>query len=100
MAKVTSKLQLTVPKALAERYGIDPGDEVDWEAAGDAIRLVPARGRQDLDRQARLRLFDQATSRQMDRQATGVQAAEDRGWTREDLYERLYGTVQAVNPFV
>jgi AbrB family looped-hinge helix DNA binding protein len=89
VAKVTSKLQLTLPKALAEGYGIDPGDEVDWEAAGDAIRLVPARGRRDLDRRARLRLFDQATRRQRDRQANWtVEAVADRGWTREDLYDR------------
>ena len=89
MAKVTSKLQLTLPKALAERYGIDPGDQVDWEAAGDAIRIVPARGRGNLDRRARLRLFDRATKRQEDRQARrAVEGAGERGWTREDLYDR------------
>jgi AbrB family looped-hinge helix DNA binding protein len=31
MSKVTSKLQITIPKALAERYGIHPGDEIDFE---------------------------------------------------------------------
>ena len=41
MAKVTSKLQLTVPKAIADRYGIRPGDELDWVPAGDAIRVIP-----------------------------------------------------------
>ena len=30
MSKVTSKLQVTVPKAAAERYGIRPGDAIDW----------------------------------------------------------------------
>jgi len=43
MAKVTSKLQVTVPKALAERYAIRPGDEIAWEAAGDVIRVVTVR---------------------------------------------------------
>ena len=38
MSKVTSKLQLTVPKAIADKYGIRPGDELDWVAAGDSIR--------------------------------------------------------------
>ena len=33
MAKVTSKLQVTVPKALAERYGIRPGDDIRFEEA-------------------------------------------------------------------
>ena len=38
MAKVTSKLQVTVPKALAERHGIAPGDEIDWQSAGSNHR--------------------------------------------------------------
>ncbi len=41
MAKVTSKLQVTVPKAIADRYGIRPGDEIEWVAAGDTIRVLP-----------------------------------------------------------
>ncbi|HEY7724128.1 MAG TPA: AbrB/MazE/SpoVT family DNA-binding domain-containing protein [Anaeromyxobacteraceae bacterium] len=43
MARVTSKLQVTVPKALADRYRMRPGDEIEWQAAGDAIRVVPQR---------------------------------------------------------
>jgi AbrB family looped-hinge helix DNA binding protein len=88
VSKVTSKLQLTLPKALAERYGIDPGDEVQWEAAGDAIRLVPARERASDAPESRLRLFDQATRRQGERQRKPVAAATGRGWAREDLYDR------------
>ncbi len=88
MAKVTSKLQLTLPKALAERYGIDPGDKVEWEAAGDAIRVVPSRRRRSGAPAARLRLFDQATIRQQERQREASGTAESRGWTREELYER------------
>ena len=34
MAKVTSKLQVTVPKAIADHYGIRPGDEIQWIPAG------------------------------------------------------------------
>ena len=41
MAKVTSKLQVTVPKAVADRYGIKPGDEIRFEDAGEVIRVVP-----------------------------------------------------------
>ena len=92
MAKVTSKLQLTLPKALAERYGIDPGDEIEWEAAGDAIRVVPSRTSRRPDPSARLRLFDQATRRQAARQeGAAATAADGRGWTREELYERRSG---------
>jgi AbrB family looped-hinge helix DNA binding protein len=89
MAKVTSKLQVTVPKALAERYGIDPGDEIEWEAAGDVIRVVPARRQAAHDLQARLRLFDQATARQKARETGRTwPRAKARGWTRAELYDR------------
>src|SRR5438067_3669098 len=42
MAKVTSKYQVTVPKKIAERYGILPGDDIDWVAAGEVIRVIPS----------------------------------------------------------
>jgi AbrB family looped-hinge helix DNA binding protein len=90
MAKVTSKLQVTVPKAIADRYGIRPGDEIEWVAAGDAIRVVPA-GRQGkgADLQWRLKLFDAATERQRRKQSSRRlrRVRGGRGWTREDLYE-------------
>ena len=88
MAKVTSKLQVTLPKALAARYGIDPGDHIEWEAAGDAIRIVPASSRAR-DASVRLKVFDQATSRLRSRQqAEAARPPESRGWTREELYDR------------
>ena len=89
MAKVTSKLQRTLPKAVAEGHGIRPGDELDVLSAGQGIRLVPARGRRVADVALRLRLFDQATGRQRRRQKrVAVSRRGNRGWTREELYER------------
>jgi bifunctional DNA-binding transcriptional regulator/antitoxin component of YhaV-PrlF toxin-antitoxin module len=95
VAKVTSKLQVTLPKALAERYRIEPGDEIEWEAAGDVIRVVPSGKARRLDVAARLRLFDRATARQRDRERARPPAPDalpavdgDRGWTREELYDR------------
>ena len=92
MSKVTSKLQVTVPKALAERYGIRPGDDIQFEEAGEVIRVVPAVARepsQALDSDARLRLFDAASTRQRAREAgRTLRTASSRGWTREELYER------------
>jgi AbrB family looped-hinge helix DNA binding protein len=90
MARVTSKLQVTIPKAIAERYGIAPGEEVDWLPAGDAIRVVPhsllALAR---DPSRRLDLFDAATERQRGRDAQVSAAGDgDRGWSRDELYER------------
>ena len=40
MARATSKLQVTVPKTIAEQFAIRPGDEIDWIPAGDGIRVV------------------------------------------------------------
>lgn len=94
MSKVTSKLQLTLPKRLAEKYGISPGDEVEFQAAGDYIRLVPP-GRRitkpKLSREERLRLFDQETAWQREREKHMTLPDEppaDRGWTRDELYTR------------
>ena len=42
---MTSKLQVTLPKALAERHGIRAGDQIDWQAAGESLRIVPRRAR-------------------------------------------------------
>ncbi len=89
MAKVTSKLQVTVPKALAERFRIRPGDEIAWEASTDAILIVPARDLKPLSAAERLALFDRATERQ--RRRARHERPSDRGWSREDLYGRGRG---------
>ena len=94
MAKVTSKLQVTIPKRIADEYGIAPGDEVEFLAAGDSIRLVPARRRPSEPRLAleeRLRMFDEDTARQREREKgmklpSGPPATRD--WRRDDLYTR------------
>ena len=91
MSRVTSKLQVTVPKVIAERYGIRPGDQIDWVPAGDAIRVVPPARRMRCSKETRARrlaLFDQATERQQERQRGQKRRARgmDRGWRREDLY--------------
>ena len=89
MAKVTSKLQVTLPKVLARQYGIEPGDEIAWEAAGEVIRVIPAGTGPARDVAHRLRLFDQATERQgMRQKTTGRRRARSRGWTRDELYRR------------
>ena len=96
MAKVTSKLQLTVPKAIAEQYGIRPGDDLDWLPAGDSIRVRKADAGEASEPATvgeRLRLFDQATARQREREAslrkrTLANKSGKRGWTREELYQR------------
>ena len=93
MAKVTSKLQVTIPKAIAEQYGIEPGDEIDFQAAGSAIRIVPPKGAtaNRLTLEERLRLFDEANARQREREKQMRLPAKpqaEKDWTREDLYTR------------
>ncbi len=99
MAKVTSKLQLTVPKAIADQYGIRPGDELEWVPAGESIRVQlvrrKARAGHELTAKERVALFD-ANMQRVDRlqaaelkeaQAKGTRSRrENRGWTREDVY--------------
>jgi len=90
MSKVTSKLQVTVPKAVADRVGIRPGDRLEWAVTGSEIRVrVPSRGVSGLSVPARLALFDQATLR-IRRYGRGRRSvtAPSRGWTREELYAR------------
>jgi len=105
MSKVTSKLQVTVPKAIAGQYGIRPGDELDWLPAGDAIRVAPV-GRSGTEEntlsvEERLRLFDEATERERKRRTLRTKRKPprarkstwkpheiERGWRREDLYAR------------
>jgi AbrB family looped-hinge helix DNA binding protein len=90
VSRVTSKLQVTIPKSIAQRYGIEPGEEIEWLPAGEAIRVVPHSDRLvPPDRLRRLELFDRATDRQHAREVgTSQQGGTARGWVREDLYER------------
>jgi AbrB family looped-hinge helix DNA binding protein len=89
MAKITSKFQVTVPKTIADRYNLRPGDEIEWTPAGDVIRVVPTRTKTPSDDPAaRLLLFDQATERHRRRPGARKLPSRDRGWTREDLYSR------------
>ena len=93
MSKVTSKLQVTIPKAIAEIYGIRPGSELRWVPAGDVIRVESkgTRVRSGLPVEKRLAHFARMMKR-IDRLPAPPSArrGEGRGWTREEIYaERL-----------
>jgi AbrB family looped-hinge helix DNA binding protein len=91
MSKVTSKLQVTLPKAIADQYGISPGDEIEWIPAGDVIRVIPPdRKPPKAARETRMKLFDRAMQRYRTWAATQPPWETDgeRGWKREDLYGR------------
>ena len=97
---MTSKLQLTVPKVIADQYRIRPGDELEWIPAGESIRVELVRRKanagQELSREERLALFDANTKWLDELQRDQLKEAkakgtrimrENRGWTREELYE-------------
>ena len=93
MARVTSKLQVTIPKAVADRHAIRPGQEIEFrEEAGGTLRVVVERARErerSPSPEERLALFDSATKRI--RRITKEIARDERasrGWTREELYDR------------
>ena len=109
MPKVTSKLQITLPKALATEYGIEPGDEIRFEGVPGAIRMVPVKSSVPrLSREERARLFKESEQRLERRQQWLMQYLAERpkvvskgqdapaenedphgrGWTRDSLYDR------------
>jgi len=104
-SKVTSKLQVTLPKALADAYGIRPGDEIAWVPSGSTVTVVPPnatprhgmsreqREERFLQQQARIRgAADEPAVVERWRRALGDERSEPgegaaaRGWSREDLY--------------
>jgi AbrB family looped-hinge helix DNA binding protein len=99
MPKVTSKLQLTVPKRIADQYGIRPGDELEWIPEGQSIRVELLRKKKsghELTTKEKLAVFDANTKWLDELQANQLEEAkrkgtrvtrDTRGWTREELYE-------------
>jgi AbrB family looped-hinge helix DNA binding protein len=93
MAKVTSKLQVTVPKVVADRLGIAPGDDIEWRLEGASARVTRSNRPSQLSAGERLAIFDESTARQGERNRAWMpprRAKSDagRGWTREELYTR------------
>jgi bifunctional DNA-binding transcriptional regulator/antitoxin component of YhaV-PrlF toxin-antitoxin module len=90
MSRITSKFQVSIPRALAEKVGLRIGDELEWEEAAGVLRARAAtRPPSDLPASERLRLFDAATVRQRRRERLRrLPRSATRGWSREDLYRR------------
>lgn len=96
---MTSKLQVTLPKAIADRHGIRAGDEIAWVEAGDSIRVLPARRseRPGLSLEERVALFD-AAMRRADRRAARWDSGpvpKTRGWTRDERCEERVGRARS-----
>ncbi len=87
---MTSKHQVSIPRAVAARAGIRVGDELEWEHAAGALHLrLAAPAAAEVSVAERLSLFDAATARQAARQrARRLPRGGKQGWTRDDLYRR------------
>jgi hypothetical protein len=109
MSKSTANLQLTplapnsaaakapAKKVAAKKAAAKPAAKktaakktVTAGAKKPAAKKTVAVCRPSLSVEERLELFDQATQRQREREARRLPepAVEDRGWTREELYDR------------
>jgi len=92
VSKVTSKNQVSIPKAIADRHGIKPGTELEFVSIGNAIRVTKKAGsRRHMSLEERAKIFDQILKRIEARKGRGeVKRSKERGWSREELYqERL-----------
>jgi AbrB family looped-hinge helix DNA binding protein len=85
---VTSKNQVSIPKAIAQRHAIRPGTELEFVSMGDAIRVTKKdRSKQRLSTEERARIFDRIWQRiRTKRPDPKVREPNARGWSREDLY--------------
>ena len=91
-SKVTSKLQVTVPKAVAEEAGIAPGDVLWWEANGPVLVARPVSKPRMTPNEIAASFA--ATEERLRRKWEGVDVGPpptERGWTREDLYFDEHG---------
>lgn len=88
MSKVTSKLQVTLPKAIAQRHHITAGSEIEFESSGSVIVLRPSAAAARLSTQERLRLFDAVSEWSASRPVQPEPADTRRDWTRDELYDR------------
>jgi AbrB family looped-hinge helix DNA binding protein len=93
VSKVTSKNQVSIPKAIADRHGIRPGTELEFVSIGNAIRVTKKTGsghRSSLEERAKV--FDQILQRIEAKKGRGeVRRSKGRGWSREELYEQRLG---------
>jgi len=90
VSRVTSKLQVTLPKAIADLHNIRPGSEIQFESGIDCIRIVVGKSRIELPLEEKLRLLKEARKRQQLRNKDFRLPTKTVrcGWRRDDLYER------------
>lgn len=89
MSRITSKLQVTIPKHLADLFGLRPGDEIQWIPDAGTLRVLLPGSRSSLTVEERLSRFNLASGRiRHGAAAAPGNELRDRGWSREELHER------------
>lgn len=94
MTKVTKKLQITIPAALAADYGIRPGMDVKIEPAGEFIQIRVVRSLQEAELNAakeKVISLQEIFARHDKRiRLTSPKSTKgsDRDWKRDNLYDR------------
>ena len=61
--RITTKGQVTIPIEIREQLGLLPDTEVDFEVAGNTVRIVKTRGRQGRGRALVARMRGRGTTR-------------------------------------
>jgi AbrB family looped-hinge helix DNA binding protein len=78
-ARITAKGQVTVPKEIRDRLGVGPGDDLDFEFAGERLEVRPIRRR---------RLAEFRGTFRVDR---ALDFADERERARRALAEHVFG---------
>jgi AbrB family looped-hinge helix DNA binding protein len=81
--RVTDKGQTTIPKALREKYGIEPGDEVVWIEDEDGIRVARAERTEGRGMLADEDMTREEREAAADALVEGLQEARENEWAVE-----------------
>lgn len=80
-ATVTSKGQVTIPKEIRDRLGIDPGQELEFSVEDDAITVRPKQPAMERLRDVRERV----AAAEPDVDLAAMRRESRRAWGDEDL---------------
>lgn len=80
-ATVTSKGQVTIPKEIRDRLGIDPGQELEFSVEDDTITVRPKRPAMERLRDVRERV----AAAEPDVDLAAMRRESRRAWGDEDL---------------
>lgn len=82
--------QITVPSVVRKMLGLEPGDEVDFEALGDGVRISKAMSREEKIKRTFAELDKLKAKREKRMTAEQKKFAEmSKGWTVSQYHEHI-----------